>query len=75
MNSEHPFGDVQVPSYKWKPLCSVAPIHGKLVGMVVFNDQVIVATELGVFRLVGDTFVPIKFEPIPVPTIDGAHFP
>jgi hypothetical protein len=53
---------------EWKSVPSahatsgVIPLSGNVVGMVVFEDQVIVATELGVFKLVDDTLVRIPFE-------------
>lgn len=43
----------------------VVPVPGKVVGIVVHQDKVILATENGVYRLEGDELVPIRFQELP----------
>lgn len=51
-----------------KRICDL-PEGQEVKGMVLFNDNVIVATTLGVWRLEDDELVPIKFQPLPEPLV------
>lgn len=38
----------------------------KIVGMTIFRDELIIATESGVYRLVNNQFIPIRFSDDPI---------
>ena len=44
-----------------QPMKLIATTDDKIVGLIQFQGQVIVATERGVWRLEGDKFVQLKF--------------
>jgi len=46
-----------------KKVCDL-PEGQEVKGMVLFDGHVIVATTLGVWKLEGDEFAPIKFQPL-----------
>lgn len=54
---------MEPPTSPMKDLKLVAYTDFKIVDMVIFRDELVVATEHGVYRLVRGTFEPIKFQP------------
>jgi len=47
-----------------KKVCDL-PEGQEVLGMAVFNDNIIVATSNGICRLEGDKLIPILFAPLP----------